>query len=268
MEQEQKGLPQHSGEEQPNGEGKKGLTKERLRAVLAFLRKHRLPVAIGLFALMLLIALALFAGALSSGGKAVAAAFGTAKQTAQEETYSGFYEAGYAYAEEKYHVSNAVAISIAGVRERANLEVLNVSDVAFIVEDGQKGKEKSWLEVPGAAVFTVDLTAGEYLVDDARRHVTVRVPNPELSNLRIDYENVVHWLYKNNEVFSNGSIKAGEDLARKQLNEAYQDLTKEIKGNQDFYLNAKSSAEALIKSLILGLNPEVTDLQIDIEFID
>ena len=61
-------------------------------------------------------------------------AYENAKDKTSVEAYNKFYDIAFASAERKYHVSNKVSIEVASVREEANLEVLHVSDVEFVIE--------------------------------------------------------------------------------------------------------------------------------------
>ena len=117
-----------------------------------------------------------------NGSKAVRQAFEAEKAAAEETVYHAYYEQGYQLAEAEYHVKNRAMISLGNIRETAVLEVLNISDIAFMIEDptAENKNIQSWLEVPGTGVFTVNLAAGEFLADDERMMVYVRLPKPEL----------------------------------------------------------------------------------------
>jgi len=104
----------------------------------------------------------------------------------------------------------------------------------------------------------------EFIVDNARAHVSVRLPYPELTNVAIDYSNVKKILFKD-DVF-NGSYKQGEELAMKQLGQGDLLIKKEFASNEHFYLNAQETAISTIQCLIRELNPKVENLTIDVEF--
>ena len=92
----------------------------------------------------------------------------------------------------------------------------------------------------------------------------VRVPDPELTNISIDYANVRKLLFEN-DIF-NDSHKAGEDLASQQLRSADSLIKKEFTSNQHFYLSAQKATINTIQCLVKQLNPEVADLTVDVEF--
>ncbi len=206
--------------------------------------------------------------AFSSGTLAVKQAFDRERKTAEEATYQGFYEQGFKAGEENYHVKNRAVITLGNIRETANLEVLSVSDVVFMIEEPEKANKniQSWIEVPGSGVYTVDLAAGEFLVDDERSMVFVRVPKPELLpiNINIDHANVKILRFASNAW--NTSVRDGEVLAGKQLNEARTRIQEDISSNLQYYEFAESSAKTLLENLIRAINSDIPELKVEIEF--
>lgn len=223
-------------------------------------------IAIVLSIVMIFSIILIFGDMVSSGAEALADSYSNAYNEQKSATYQEKYETYRNTAEEKYHVSNRVSIYVGNLKEEEKLEVLKVSDVEFIIEDkdNNDGNVISWLEVPGEGTFVVDLKAGEYVVDNERAHVLVRVPYPELTNITIDYANVQKILFKDD--IYNGSYREGEDLARQQLSQAELLIKKEFTSNQNFYLNAQEAAISTIETLVKQLNPEVENLVVDVEF--
>ena len=132
--------------------------------------------------------------------------------------------------------------------------------------DGNNKNIQSWLEVPGTGVFTVNLAAGEFLVDDEREMVFVRLPKPELlpMNINIDHANVKVLRFVSNRWQT--SVRDGETLAGKQLNEARTKILEDIGSNVQYYEFAENSARSLIENLIKAFNTEIPDLRVEIEF--
>lgn len=120
------------------------------------------------------------------------------------------------------------------------------------------------MEVPGQGTYVVDLQTAEFIVDNKRSYVLVRVQHPELTNITIDYSNVQKLFFKNDLL--NDSCKVGEDLARKQLRSADMLIKKEFASNQHFYLSAQEAAVSIIQCLVKQLNPEVPKLTVEVEF--
>lgn len=189
------------------------------------------------------------------------------KKLKHDEVYDEFYNAAFEHAENEYHVHNEVSISLGEIRETANLRVLEVTDVEYIIENKEDNDNgiTSWLEVPGKGFFTVDLQTSEFLVNEERKEVIVRIPEPVLSDFTIDYQNVNSINFHNSG--ANDSIAVGEDIARKQCREAYSELHAAFLSNPGYLESAKKSAEAVLKNLITQLNPEVPDLKVKIEYI-
>ena len=200
------------------------------------------------------------------GTNALMENYDTAYASEREATYKAFYEKYFNKAEKEYHVANKVSISIEDMREIAKLEVLSVSDVEYIIENENNNSKgiNTWLEVPGQGMYVVDLQAAEFVVDDSRAYVLVRVPNPELSNISIDYANVEKLFFKN-DMF-NDSYKVGEDLARQMLGTADLLIKKEFSSNQHFYKAAQEAAVSTIECMIKQFNPNYPDLTVEVEF--
>lgn len=208
----------------------------------------------------------LYFDAFKVGALALEDNYNSSYASEKNETYQKIYDVFFDVAEEKYHVSNMVSISIGDLKETEKLEILKVSDVEYIIEDKKDNSSNiiSWLEVPGEGAFVVDLAAGEYIVDDEREYVLVRIPYPELTNVTIDYANVNKLLFEN-DIF-NDSYSAGEDFAEQQLNKADLLIKKEFVSNQHFYLNAQDSARSTIINLVKQLNPKVPNITVEVEF--
>ena len=236
------------------------------RKRLKFRRETGTVICIILMIVFCAAALMLFQNAISDGAESLADEYHASYASEKDATEQAFFQQYYNSAEAETHVSNRGSIYIGNIRDVQKLEVLKVSDVEFIVEDsgGNSGNITSWLEVPGEGTFVVDLSAAEFIVDNARAHVRVRLPYPELTNVVIDYSNVRKILFKD-DVF-NGSYKQGEELAMKQLGEADLLIKKEFASNQHFYMNAQEAAVSTITCLIRQLNPDVDNLTIEVEF--
>ena len=225
-------------------------------------------IAVGFCVIMIIGIIYYLCSLFKSGGIAMAATYKAVYEAERDMTYQEKYENYKAAAEEKYHVSNSVSIYVSNLQEEQKLEVLKVSDVEFIIENSEDNSNNivSWLEVPGEGTFVVDLKAGEYIVDEERADVLVRVPYPELINVHIDYANVRKILFKNDIL--NESYKIGEDLAKEQLDKADALLKKEFTSNQNYYLNAQEAAKHTIEALVKQLNSDIPNLSVDVEFYD
>ena len=194
---------------------------------------------------------------------AMAEAYGSVKDTKVEEIRQEYREKGFADGGEDYHTSNRITISIDKIYETAELEVMKVSDVVYIIDEDEK--DQAWLKATGTGVYIVNLTAGEYLIDSERQYVLVRVPKPEL---KVNLDNTELIFFNNGGLITNGSIGEGEDLARKQRGEAQIKLLEDIESNQLFYQCAEDSAKTQIESLVRMFNNKIPDLEVDVEFFD
>lgn len=188
--------------------------------------------------------------------------YSNAKDAKVDKIRQDYWEKGYVEGEEEYHTSNRIVIGIEDVRKTANLEVLKVRDVVYIISNE---KDQAWLKATGTGGYTVNLAAGEYLIDHERQYVLVRVPRPELT---VNLDSAELMFYKNGSFIGNGSISGGADLARRQLAEAKMKLSEDIKSNQKFNQYAEESAQTLIESLVKKFNWDIQNLEVDVEFFD
>lgn len=205
----------------------------------------------------------------SIGANSAKDAYEAAKNTKSQEVYQSFYDTAYESAEEAFHLSNQVSITLGDIRETAALEVLSVSAVGYSVQDkADNNAATSWLKVTGTGTFTVNLQAGEFIVDDERQYVLVRVPKPVLTGFSTS--DTEPMLFEDGSFmgFFNGDNSKGADLALAQVKEAALDARLSIISNQRFYQSAETSAELMIENLVRALNQDVEDLTVEIEFMD
>lgn len=212
----------------------------------------------------------------------------------RSETYDKFYNTAFKHAEERNHTKNQVTISVSNIKEIAVLEVLevNASEIKEYKMDNELTKPLKFLvslkknipqdvenevfNTPGAVVwlqgsctgiFTTDLNASEIIVDNDRHYVLVRVPVPSITRYETPSFDVKY--FNNNTPFPkllNGSAKIGLDAAIEDTADLTECLHEIIYEKAEYRQMARESAELLIKNLVKGLNPEISDLQVDIEF--
>jgi hypothetical protein len=233
------------------------------------------------FPLILIALIILFAGSgyITSQSAAKDAYQQTRKDT-EDEVYQTFYQNSYDRAEKRSHVKNQVSLTIDQLQQQSKLEVLKVSTMEYAATDEENPgnpvfditapmfREASvWLVVPATGVFTVNMKAGEFIVDEAHRSVLVRVPKPELGQFTIDYPNVQTLRYSEAGFF-NRSEKKGEDEARTLLTNAELSLRQSAESNQEFQKYATNTARKIIAGLVRELNPSVPELVVDVEFVD
>lgn len=178
-----------------------------------------------------------------------------------------FYQAAYDFEEARHHVSNYIVINVEDIRNTARLEVLKVNDTEFVIErpsDDGYGIY-SWLEVQGVGVFTVDLTASEFIADNERQYVLVNIPNPVLTQCAVEKTGKHFW--KNTSIF-NGSIAEGVRLSQEQLNEGRLCLEDAMRQSRRFYEASRKAAVSMVESRVKQWNPELPDLQVEVNFID
>ena len=62
------------------------------------------------------------------------------------------------------------------------------------------------------------------------------------------------------------SVKSGEDLAKNQLSEAKQNIQEDFEANEQYSKLAEASTQSMLSALIRGVNPDIEDLEVEVEF--
>ena len=169
------------------------------------------------------------------------------------------------------NISNNIIIKKSDVKNNQKRIIISSEksmSYSSSVDDKNETKDgtSSWLKVSGAGVFSVNLTEAEYVIDNARQYVLVRVPHPVIDSANISIDNFESLHFEENKWSRGNSVKTGEELARDQLSEAKQRIQEDFEANEQYSKLAESSTKSMLAALIKGINPEVKDLQVDVEF--
>ena len=225
----------------------------------------------------------MFFDAVYTGADEALDAFSDGVQDATDSVHQEFYDMGVKAGEEAHHVKNVIAISLGRIREKMDLEVLQVCDVGYIPYPDNDEKSflntikasisrqypnniVSWLGVSAYGTFTVDLRASEFIIDNDRQYVLVRIPRPKLSNYHLDQDKVES-LYFDDGGLVKDSASVGQDIAQRHLQYAEGLLKKKAFSNQYYYKQACENAQSILESLIKQLNPKLPNLKVDVEFL-
>ena len=170
---------------------------------------------------------------------------------------------------------------IQGITEIRNLEVLNVfltdyqiwpeqnssGGILDMVTDPLMGDAEAWIRFNGIGTFTVDLQNTEFILDEQRQTVLVRIPSPVIDPVLIqqDDDDV---LYTSDAGLFNNSSDIGNQLILSMTQKAQQNMTAKARSNPEYYTQAKTSAKKTITQLIKNLNPDLSDLTVEVEFTD
>jgi len=190
-----------------------------------------------------------------------------AYEIADQNVYNSFYQTAFDVAEARTHVSNYAVISVEGIQEVSRLEVLTVSGSEFVIKDAdERDKTTSWLEVQGIGVFTVDLSAGEFIVDAERNNVLVKVPKPALTECKVSGTGKQFW--RNGSIIFNGSVAEGVRLSQSQMSEGRMKLEDSMRQSRTFNEASKDATIHMIEALVQQWNPNVPGLKVEVEFIE
>ena len=189
--------------------------------------------------------------------------FFATKEAVKEDTKNHFYD---------------VAFELS---ESAHLEVLNVfltdyqiwpeqdssGGILDVVTDPLMGDAEAWIRFNGIGTFTVDLQNTEFILDEQRQTVLIRVPSPVMDQVLIQQDND-DVLYTSDAGLFNNSSDTGNQLILSMTQKAQQNMTAKARSNPEYYAQAKASAEKAITQLIKNLNPNLSDLTVEVEFAD
>lgn len=245
---------------------KRKAVEKKLDKLGHFFKTNGKTVEIVIIMVSMMIGVYLLKSSIEIGAKSLMENYSEEYEAEKKSAYDSLYSNAYSQAYKNYHLSSDVNISIGDLQETQKLEVLTANDVEFITEnrDDNTGNITAWLEVEGEGTYVIDLQAAEYIIDNERRHITVRIPNPELSNVHIIKTTKCLFV----DDLLNGSYKEGVDLALKQRNEASVRIEKALMSNQYLYNNAQSVAQSTIQNLVKQFNTEIPDLTVQVEFMD
>ena len=206
--------------------------------------------------------LTLYRLTVENAGAAFDAAYQTAKEAQTPLTYEEFYLA----ALEQYKTKNDVMTSISADYGTGKLEIMKICDSVCIPQSALEDEESSLtLLIPFNGVYTIDLSLAEFITDQEREIITVRVPYPEIADFKVEYENA-KLLDDSGITVTLGKITTPE-LARSEFEEKNIDLREQISENKIFTENAAETARQKIISTIMALNP-YDDVTVEVEFIN
>lgn len=197
-------------------------------------------------------------------------AYQNAKTNTTNRIRQSAYDTVYDITEGANHASNRASIYLDQIREKADLEVLQVgTNYLYISDEEDRAKNLTiWYEIPGTGTFTVDLTMTEFIVDHERHHVLVKAPLPTITIFREEIDKIQKLEYQDDKPIPDlqGSIQTGETIARKMLDQAHVEMMRELTSNNDYLDAAKDSAQKLITNIIKAINSSISDLTVTVEF--
>ena len=206
--------------------------------------------------------LTLYRLTVENAGEAFDAAYQTAKEAQTPLTYEEFYLA----ALEQYKTKNDITSAISADYGTGKLEVMKICDSVCIPQSTEEDEDSSLtLVIPFNGVYTIDLSLAEFITDQERGIITVRVPYPEIADFKVEYENA-KLLDDSGITVTLGKITTPE-LARSEFEEKNIDLREQISENKIFTENAAETARRKIISTLMALNP-YEDITTEVEFIN
>ena len=207
----------------------------------------------------------IFRSVINTGVKSAKHNYDKAKEESRDEAKEKASQTAYEYAIKKYQATNEVYISVTEIKETANLQVLSVieRDVAKQTEE-EKDKIEYWILYEGIGTYTINLQISEFIVDQERHYVSVRIPRPELT---VTYGEGEIKLNTQKGLFDRSS-KEGFDIYKKAQARAQSTIREKIENNKEYTRMAEEQAKEQLEKLIRLFNNDVVDLEVDIRFYD
>lgn len=229
--------------------------------------------------MLLIFALVVFPSGITRGAQAAEDMFMETESRTESDIREKIYAAAFDLSEKEYHVKNTANAEIKCVELTQKLEVLRVSDVEYIftgdgTTDDASPEQKfdndsgvtAWFEVSGTGSFAVDLTQAEVAVDNARKHISVVLPLPEVKCRESGFK-----LLKvdDNHINFMDSEADGIEIAKTAKRKGLELIDGSVGSDPDYMESARSSAKRLLSNMIKSLNAEeIPDLSVDVSFFD
>ena len=231
---------------------------EQTHARQALLRQNRPLILLGFIILFAALSILLFQIAKSRLFESARDAYDNASTNTYNTEYNKFVDKG----ENAYHVKNRAQITVGPALETSNLEVLTVCATVLVNND----KKDIFEEITGYSSFSTNLKAAEYMIDEERQIVYIRLPEPRLMEPIALDENSIHKYSFSSDSFLTGSIQSGEKQAEGMRRDASAQILSKLKYDSLYLDEAKKSADSIISALVHELNPTVDNLKVIIDF--
>lgn len=214
---------------------------------------------------------ALISSCVKISAEAALSSYSDSFNESKEAVYNDFYSYAYNNAEEKYHISKDVVINIDSILEVSKLQVYEAYDTEYVINKMEDNGYESWYEINGKCIYFVDLSRSEILVDQSRKAVTVRIPQPEKE---FKVETPKNLLFADNTIklgvleFNNGSSRIGETDAHNAEAQGRELIIEYFMKNGTLDSKAEDAAVRMISSLVNEANIDVDGLSVTVEFTD
>lgn len=232
-----------------------------------------LIIGIGACIVLLVIIMNRFTGCINTVSEAAKAQFGDTYNSTKENVYQEYYQSAFDYAEAKNHISNDVKIVINGITEVSKLEVYEASDTEYVIYKYDDNGFEAWYEVNGTCTYYVDLEKSEFLVDQSRKTVTIKIPKPERKyNIdiptRLFYDDDTIDVMNTGIEINNGSALEGLKNVRDAEAKSREKIINYFSNAGTLDEKAQGAALSVLKSLVEWANPDVEGLKVTVEFMN
>lgn len=233
--------------------------KNRKNGLAVFASKNKKGIMIAATIALLIVSYIVYLRAMSASAESAYAEYKEAKETAKAEIQQKYYDDG----KKNWQTTNDVTINLGDLKEKMDLRVLELTDAEYSIRNTDN---TAWIRVTGMGMYSVNLAAADFIVDNTNGNVTVQLMTPKLTT-KITKAELLK--YENNRFIFNGSIAEGEQQADEQVKEAYALVVEEFTTNPEYLKKAKENAVETIKQLVVNYNPNVlTSDDVNVIFFD
>ena len=227
-------------------------------------KKHKSKTTLTLFTVacsLFILCISLLIASIAIKGNAAKEAYDTAKNSADNQAYndtkSKIIDAG----KDRYKVTNDVSITIGEIKSKGDLSVLEFSDVHYYTSGTDSlFKQDVCYKISGTAKYLVNMRLSEIIVDQERKYVLIRIPEPVFSE-NIDYE--TERFYVEDSIFK--SISDGAKISQDVEKNAYPELQRKLRSNTKYFEYAKINAKETLIEEVKKYNPNL-EIEVEVEF--
>lgn len=206
------------------------------------------------------ISISLYNKTVRTGAEAFSAAYSDSRDKVSDEISREFYNAALVQYKPVYSTVTDMET------ENGLLEVFRVSDISYIPHSPAGGVETPfYIEIPCSGIYTVNMQNSEIINDEQRKHVTVRIPQPELTDFTVEFESAR--LIDTSGITISSVGKSASEYAHEAADEDDPVLMENMLANRIFTENAEEAAKKILVQAISARNPFL-DITVEVEFIN
>lgn len=164
------------------------------------------------------------------------------------------------------HSSGSVYINLGEIKEVSNLQVYEVGHDAYVIENKEDNPKRTtlWLFYSAVGTYKVDLSNAEFAVDNINKKVTVTIPELEFNWSFIYEDSKIIFEADDIDLNFENNGKITDQIQSRLLSKANDEMVSYFVNNQENDDKAKQAAKDSIERMIKMLNPNITDITVEV----